>query len=182
MKKFKELKKGVDVSFLFKLLLMFFLSVLVVKISISLLNLIFGLFEKVNEVKILKKLGDETNYLLKKEPNSILKNKFHLSKEIEYVCFTRPKNLSEELGYNWDYNNIKNKIPSFYYDEEIKKISENNQKNVFFIYKNGVYKGFLIKGLYSSFSEENPLCFKDGENYYLKNYRNIVIISKNLPQ
>ena len=174
----KQLKRAVDVSLVFKLLLFFFLSVLIVKLSSSFLKIIFGLFQKINEVKTVKTIEDNVNNLLHKEPGSSLVGNLNAGKNVDLICFTRPKELSEELGFNWSYEKIKNIYPSFVFDEDIKGLSENNQKNVFFIYKDGSYKSFLIKALYSYFSAKNPLCFKNGEKYYLINYRNFVIIAK----
>jgi hypothetical protein len=174
----KCLKKAVDISLIFKLLLFFFLSVLIVKLAVSFLKIIFELFQKTSELKTIKNLEDKVSYLLQKDPGSVLKGQINAGKNVNLICFTRPRDLSESLGFNWNYNNIKNIYPSFNFDGDIKSLSEYNQKNVFFIYNDGSYKAFLIKSLYSSFFDSNPLCFKNGENYYLFNYKNFIIISK----
>ncbi len=173
-------KKSVDVSFIFKLLLFFILAILVAKISISLIKIIINLFYKIEEVKTIKEIEGNVKEVLTKEPGTTIVNKLQTSKDIVLTCFTRPKEFSERLNGSWTYEDIKETLPSFIFDNEIKELSKNNEKNVFFIYKDGSYKAFLIKGLFASPFNKNPLCFKGGEKYYLINYKNIVIIDKKL--
>ena len=135
---------------------------------------------KNKELKFLKQLNEDVNELLKKESKSFLLRKVSLHNNIKLLCFTYPEQLANVLNLDWSFNNIKN----FRFNEEIERLSKNNQKNIFFIYSKGskAYSSFYIKGLYSSPIEENPLCFKNGEKFYLINYQGLIFASRKIPE
>jgi hypothetical protein len=179
LREFQKYKKSVDVSMIFRMLLVLFLSILIVKLGSTFFNIILNMIYKSKEMQFIKSLNEDVNNLLKKEDGSFLLKKVELHNNIKYVCFTYPKKLSEVFNKKWEFNEIKN----FKFNNEIKKFAEKNQKNIFFIYSKGdkAYISFYKRGLYSSLIEENPLCFKNNEPFYLVTYDGLVFVTKKDP-
>ncbi len=178
-RKAKKLRKSMEINILLRLVLVLFISALLVKLAITIINYFMELYHKGQESKFIIKLSSQVDSLIKKESGSFIYSKIEVpSSNTLLVCFTHSKYTSSLFGKNWNFSGVP--LEGFSKNFEIKTLSENNQKNVFLIENIYSYKALSIKGLQSSIFEKNPLCFKPGETYYLINYDNIVFITKNV--
>ena len=178
-KRLKKYKRSYDFSLVFRILLVFFIVIFLVKLGSSFFNVVMNIIYKNKEMQFIKQLNEDVVQLLKKESNSFLLKKIELHNNIKFVCFTYPENVAKIFNLTWGFNDIE----GFKFNEELERLSKKKQKNIFIVYSKGnvAYKAVFINGLYSSILEDNPLCLKNGEKFYLINYKGIVFVSKKKP-
>jgi hypothetical protein len=174
-----KLKKAVDVSMIFKIILAIFISYLLIKIGIFIIQAFMDLYNKGKEIEFIKKLSSQVDELIKKESGSFLVDKINVpSSKVLLICFTYSEQTANLFNKKYKFSKIS--LEGFERNQDIKDLSKNDQKNVFLIYNIYSFKALKINGLQASVFGRNPLCFKPGEKYYLVNYQGVIFITKNI--